>query len=449
MKDRQERLQAKAEQGLILKNVFVDWGEFEYKDIHDVSFCPFLDRIDSVFAKLCDANRREMKLGAVLSVASHLLREVYHCPANINLFIMSFMPTGTGKERYIQTIASIMEVFNCGSHVFSDMDSYQGFFNKLKMNDGSGFSLIDEISETFKGLMSTRANIKLEQVKKAIKIISTGGTLYSHVSAQKDIEVIKDAFLSIFWSGTEHAFKHLQAHDFHSGMLGRFMFFLLKEEKKEYTGIRGREEHEKADIKISAKTIEQFWPLDMTFNFGDKINFPDFFYEWSDAFANLLDEKQVIIGGSEEMRSSLLVRAVHNMKKVATLTCHSKGVVSEQGIRWATGVVIHSLKNAVYLTDKHFDKNKMLPDIKRITQALLSLPLEKPDNKVSRRSLTRKSSIYHHISRKRIEVVLKQLSDEGKIEEVQEPNSRSNLKVRRMTRYIYLLPALYDEIKTK
>ena len=121
------------------------WKDFEYKAIYNVSEFPLLSWLDGIFRALCDPNRHEMRLASVVTVAGHMLKEVYHCPVNTNFYTMSFMPTGTGKERFMQTIDAILDLFHCQSQLCSDIGSYQGLFAHLKDNDGKAFNLIDEI----------------------------------------------------------------------------------------------------------------------------------------------------------------------------------------------------------------------------------------------------------------------------------------------------------------
>ena len=414
-------------------HVFKHWGRFStYKNIYDLSPFPMLEWVNSIFLDTCHPERHDMRLASVISVTGHIFKEAFHCPFDTNFYIISLMPTGTGKNKFLQAISAFLSFFNCTTQVCGDIGSVQGLHKHFKMNHNRAFNLVDEIAEMFRGFQQ-RGNENKDKIKKVLKSISTDGAIKSPLIKGEELETLERVYMSIFWTGTQEAFKYLEEDDFRSGMQGRFLYFYLPEDKCKF-GVFGKENHHRLDHKITTKTFEAHMPLPLTYTFGKEIIFPEGFYHWSDGFTELLNKKKQKLGGSQDVRSSILVRAAHQMKQLAVLTCDEKGVIPWQGIEWATDVVIHSLRQASLLTQERFNVDRHMRDVRDVKNRILTLTQKMHVNEITQSSLSRSLT---KMSLKRIEKSLERLSVDGFIDLTQ-----VNDKAGRNSILIHLLPTV-------
>lgn len=386
-------------------HVFKKWGKFNrYKNIYDVSPFPFLNWINTILIDTCNPAHHDMRLAALIATSGHILKESYKCPFDTNFYIMALMPTGRGKNKFLHAINALLSFFNCSNQVCGEIGSAQGLHKHLKMNDNKAFNLVDEIAEMLR-IFQQRGNEHKEAVKRMLKTISTEGMTYSHLIKGEELEKLNDIFMSVFWMGTQESFRFLVEDDFRSGMQGRFLYFYIPREKAKF-GVFGKSNHQRMDRKLKDKIIEAYLPVAQEFSFGEDIIFPEGFYEWSDEFTEFLNKKEEELGGEQDVRSTVLVRAAHQMKQLAVLTCDERGVVPWKGIEWATSVVIHSLKTVSVLTQERFNVDRHVKDVREVKERLLHLSEKMKVSEITQRSLCRSLT---KMNLKRIEKALERL----------------------------------------
>jgi hypothetical protein len=367
---------------------FKDWDGMDEANIYDLSSWPFLDFLNRVFLTFAHPDRHPQRLAAVITVAGHLLKERFGCPNSTNFYTLAMMPTGTGKNKFLETIEGILSFFLCGSHLVRDIGTVQGLYKHLLAQGGKMFNLVDEVSELIRGL-NTKGGGHKDEIKKALKEISTGNTLSTKLIKGEDLETISHIYASLFWTGTDYCFKYLEEDDFWSGMMGRFLFFHMPNFCD--FGILDQETQKIIEQPVTLPGIEELWNASLTYEFGKRIHFSSEAIALNQDFLTVCRKKAEALG-EKDIRTTVLVRAQEFARKIATLTCDTQGHVSIAGMQWGVAVVITSLKVASVLIQKRFYSNRSKEALNRLEACIIRECKKAGSYKIPRRILFRSLS---------------------------------------------------------
>ena len=392
-------------------HAFQDWEDFDQADIYDLKKWPLLHWLEQQFLANCDAKRHDMRLASVISVAGHILREVYNAPEKTHFYTLSVMPTGVGKNKFFYTTRHLLSHFNLSKQRLRNVGSVQALFKHLIQTDCKLFHSVDEISETIHQ-MKSHGNANVFRIKVELKELFSA--LEYEVTAYKNsddsVPIFSNPFASLYWIGTEFCFEHFEESDFTTGLLNRFLLFLTRSRGE--TGVKSQ------DLKKQKQPIRLVGSPDIQYNFGDVITFEAGFNPWYDRFIDLVNTKCLLLPEGD-IREHLLARAGEHLTKLAALTCDATGHVSLEGAKWAAGIVINSLKSFSYVTDKYYQLDYATKDVREVStriQHLVQQQEEQGRHQSQDITLTLLLRSLKKLSRKRIEEALERLKGEGTIE---------------------------------
>lgn len=392
-------------------HAFQDWEDFDQADIYDLKKWPLLHWLEQQFLANCDAKRHDMRLASVISVAGHILREVYNAPEKTHFYTLSVMPTGVGKNKFFYTTRHLLSHFNLSKQRLRNVGSVQALFKHLIQTDCKLFHSVDEISETIHQ-MKSHGNANVFRIKVELKELFSA--LEYEVTAYKNsddsVPIFSNPFASLYWIGTEFCFEHFEESDFTTGLLNRFLLFLTRSRGE--TGVKSQ------DLKKQKQPIRLVGSPDIQYNFGDVITFEAGFNPWYDRFIDLVNTKCLLLPEGD-IREHLLARAGEHLTKLSALTCDATGHVSLEGAKWACSVVIASLKAFSYVTDKYYQLDYATKDVREVStriQHLVQQQEEQGRHQSQDITLTLLLRSLKKLSRKRIEEALERLKGEGTIE---------------------------------
>ena len=396
-------------------HAFKEWGEFDQAEIYDLKKWPLLRWLEQQFLANCDPKRHDMRLASVISVAGHILREVYNAPEKTHFYTLSVMPTGVGKNKFFYTTRHLLSHFNLSEQRLRNVGSVQALFKHLIQSDCKLFHSVDEISETIHQ-MKSHGNANVSRIKVELKELFSA--LEYEVTAYKNsddnVPIFSNPFASLYWIGTEFCFEHFEESDFTTGLLNRFLLFLTRSRGE--TGVKSQ------DLKKQKQPIKLIGSPEVQYNFGDCITFEAGFNPWYDRFIDLVNTKCLLLPEGD-IREHLLARAGEHVTKLSALTCDATGHVSLEGAKWAAGIVINSLKSFSYVTDKYYQLDYAIKDVREVSSRIVHL-VEKQvgdSNEITMRTLLKSLC---KLNRKRIEEALERLKLEGTIEMREVQNKR-------------------------
>ena len=405
--------------------VFKDWGEFEKTDIYDLSHWPLLNWLNKQFLANCNPDRHELRLASIISIAGHILCRSYMCPKPLNMYVLAIMPTCSGKDLFLKVNETLLGHFNVASDEVGKIGSTQGLQKKLVETSGNIFNMIDEISELLK-IMRSHGSANLEALKRDFKLLSSSKKKFKTDLIKGDeVQTLRQTFVSLYWTGTEHCFKYLSEDDFLSGLMGRFLFFFFNEEV-DY-GV-DEDEIENVDNDVCLVDLEDLNAPTFQYNFGTKILYGEGVKSFYGRFRNLLNQKKRKLS-SLDLRRPMFGRACEYAIKLATLTVNSQGMIDLPGMKWAVSVVIQSLKTGSYLTQTYYGLDYIAKDVLdiriRIEELIKKAQKDNPKSgtKITLRTLSRS---LRKLSRKRIEEALERLVMDGAIERHEAQNKRGS-----------------------
>ena len=368
--------------------LFKEWEGLDEINLYDLSSWPFLDFLNQVFLTFAHPERHSQRLASVITVAGHLLKERFGCPCPTNFYTLAMMPTGTGKNKFLEAIEGILSFFLCSSHLVRDIGTVQGLFKHLLAQGGKMFNLVDEISEFIRNL-NIRGGGSKDEIKKALKEISTGNKLSTKLIKGEELETISHIYASLFWTGTDYCFKYLEEDDFWSGMMGRFLFFHMPNFCD--FGISDQGIQKIIECPVTLPSIEELWDASLTYEFGERVQFTPEALALNQDFLKVCRKKADELG-EKDIRTTVLVRAQEFARKIAILTCNAQGQVSIQGMRWGVAVVISSLQVASVLIQKRFYSNRSKEALTRLEACIIRECKKARSYKIPRRKLFRSLS---------------------------------------------------------